>query len=376
MKKRLNLIMVVMMVALMMVACEKTEEVSDISPNVQEQTEEDAVSTNEEKERDSKSPAETILGTIEADFATTVEKMQDELENTQNEIGGTYDDYVNNKALLDEWYTLVLEESAALFERTKSNTEKFYKEIAETKDEKYIEESLDEYYDEIYEDAMDNFYDSIYEEARDQVYEMYYEGILEEGRDNVDYEEWLDERSECYGNWLDFGSDLYGLWLDTRSDYYGLWLDVKSELWRGNYDLGEIFKENEHDNKNTDMEENSGESKEEEKVEESDVGEISETEEGKSETDDLQDVIDPDFKAAMDSYEKFFDEYVDFMKKYMNAGPEDVMAMMGDYADYLEQYTETMKKLEELEEEDMTAAEAAYYAEVTGRITQKLLEVQ
>ena len=42
--------------------------------------------------------------------------------------------------------------------------------------------------------------------------------------------------------------------------------------------------------------------------------------------------LDPDFKAAMDSYEKFMDEYVAFMKKY-SANPTD-MSLITDYADY------------------------------------------
>lgn len=41
-------------------------------------------------------------------------------------------------------------------------------------------------------------------------------------------------------------------------------------------------------------------------------------------------VIDPDFKKAMDSYEKFFDEYVAIMKKYAN-NPTD-MSILADYS--------------------------------------------
>ena len=83
--------------------------------------------------------------------------------------------------------------------------------------------------------------------------------------------------------------------------------------------------------------------------------------------------IDPDFKAAMDSYEKFFDEYVAIMKKY-KANPTDI-SILSDYAKYMGQYADMMQKFEKWENEDLNTAEAAYYVDVQARITQKLLEV-
>ena len=84
-------------------------------------------------------------------------------------------------------------------------------------------------------------------------------------------------------------------------------------------------------------------------------------------------VIDPEFKAAMDSYEKFFDEYVAIMKKY-KANPTD-MSILTDYANYMGQYADMMQKFEKWENEDLNTAEAAYYVDVQARITKKLLEV-
>ncbi len=83
--------------------------------------------------------------------------------------------------------------------------------------------------------------------------------------------------------------------------------------------------------------------------------------------------LDPDFKAAMDSYEKFFDEYVAIMKKYAD-NPTD-MSILSDYTKYMGQYADMMKKFEKWENEDLNTAEAAYYLEVQTRITKKLLEV-
>ena len=81
--------------------------------------------------------------------------------------------------------------------------------------------------------------------------------------------------------------------------------------------------------------------------------------------------IDPDFKAAMDSYEAFFNEYVAFMEKYANS--DDPTSMLADLAIYMERYAETMEKLEAIDEGELTNEEALYYAEVSSRISQKLI---
>ena len=84
-------------------------------------------------------------------------------------------------------------------------------------------------------------------------------------------------------------------------------------------------------------------------------------------------LVTPSFKEAMDSYEKFFDEYIAFMKKYKES--ENPLDMMSEYSDYMTQYAETMQKMSELEDEELSDADTAYYIEVTTRINKKLLEV-
>lgn len=81
-----------------------------------------------------------------------------------------------------------------------------------------------------------------------------------------------------------------------------------------------------------------------------------------------------EFKETMDSYEKFFDEYIAFMKKYEKSNGTD-MSLLADYAKYMQQYAETMKKFEDMKDDDMNTAETAYYIQVQSRINQKLLEV-
>lgn len=83
-------------------------------------------------------------------------------------------------------------------------------------------------------------------------------------------------------------------------------------------------------------------------------------------------LIDSEFKAAMDSYEEFFDEYVEIMKKYKE-NPTD-MSILASYTSYMGQYTEMMQKFEKWENEDLNDAEMAYYLEVQARISKKLME--
>ena len=69
------------------------------------------------------------------------------------------------------------------------------------------------------------------------------------------------------------------------------------------------------------------------------------------------------------------DEYVDFTQRYMNAAPAEMASMMGDYYRILARYTEFAEKIDALDESALTNAELAYYLEVTGRVSQKLLSL-
>ncbi len=82
--------------------------------------------------------------------------------------------------------------------------------------------------------------------------------------------------------------------------------------------------------------------------------------------------VSPDFKEVMDGYEAFFDEYAAFMKKYQSS--DNAAGMMMDYLSFMTRYTETMQKLDELDTDSLSAADMAYYTQVTARITAKLAE--
>ena len=84
--------------------------------------------------------------------------------------------------------------------------------------------------------------------------------------------------------------------------------------------------------------------------------------------------VDPELKAFLDSYEKFIDEYVEFMKTY-NSDPANALSMLAEYSRIMETYADFTEKLAQYDENEMSAADAAYYLEVTTRCTQKMLEI-
>ena len=82
--------------------------------------------------------------------------------------------------------------------------------------------------------------------------------------------------------------------------------------------------------------------------------------------------MDPDLKAFLDEYEAFMYDYIEFMDKYENS--DDVFSMLDDYTKMMTKYAEFAKALEKYDEDEMSAADAAYYLEVTNRVNQKMLE--
>lgn len=80
----------------------------------------------------------------------------------------------------------------------------------------------------------------------------------------------------------------------------------------------------------------------------------------------------PSFKETMDSYEAFFDSYIDFMKKYKE-NPSD-LTMLSEYADYMSKYNDYMSKISAIDSDSLSAADLAYYTEVHARIMKKLAE--
>ena len=217
--------------------------------------------------------------------------------------------------------------------------------------------NLEGIYDLIYDDMGDEIYDGIYDGILDEMYDVLYSGALDERPDGVEYSDWSDARSKEYEMWSDTRSDTYEQWSDFRGDVYEFWSDMRSELYSDDIEAAqEVIAEFQEDvNKLLDKQANTN-----------DVTEATEDVSG-------SDGIDPDFRAAMDSYEKFFDDYVIFMKAYKDA--DDVSSMANEYTAMMQQYLETMTALQGIDQGSLSDEDALYYAEVMLRINQKLLQV-
>ena len=83
--------------------------------------------------------------------------------------------------------------------------------------------------------------------------------------------------------------------------------------------------------------------------------------------------IRPEIKEAIDSYESFMNDYVEFMKKYDSA--DDTSSLMTQYTDFMSKYSDVESKFDDLEYDDLTDAETNYYTEVQARVANKLLEI-
>ena len=209
-------------------------------------------------------------------------------------------------------------------------------------DEKY--DDFEELYNSIYEDGGEDILDGIYDGILDDMLDDFYDGILDDyDADSFD-SDWYSIRSNEYGNWSDTRSDVYSFWSDFRSDVYGFYSDMRSEMFskdieRANKKISR-FEEKEAKIKqkleNKEQENSSETLTDLESTETTTVYTNAPTDS----SDEQIQGIRPEFKEAMDSYESFFDEYCEIMKKY-NENPDD-MSLLMDYLDFMTEYDEIM----------------------------------
>ena len=83
--------------------------------------------------------------------------------------------------------------------------------------------------------------------------------------------------------------------------------------------------------------------------------------------------IRPEVKAAIDSYEAFYDEYCDFMLVYKEKGSP--ISMLEEYLDLIEQATVVNYNFQKINEQTLNEDEAFYCAEVSLRVSKKLLDL-
>lgn len=367
---------------------ETAKEVTEMSDSGSEADKEEAADKTEDKQLDEENDADETkknpseIGDVDlegleevvmADVEGTIAVLTEEYESLLEELSA-YEKYVENTDTMEAFYAKVYGETKDVCIRLREYCVTYANVIFESdksSDEKY--EDFELMYECVYEDASDEIYDEIYDGVLDEVYDEIYAGILEDGYENAEYEEWAEVRSNEYDWWSDCRSDVYEEWSDWHSDVYDFWSDMRGEMWDD--DEEKVYKKLEDfvediEKLKSDSDE-TAEDKETDKVntdESEDVEE--ETEAGDSE---LVDGMRPEFKEAMDSYEAFYDEYCDILKKY-NENPTD-LTILSEYTDIMEESLEMSEAFEEWDNGELNDAELKYYLEVSGRVSEMLLEV-
>ena len=339
--------------------------------------------TESSKEKETKATStnssENLSDIVIKDVEDTVAILNSEYEDLKTEID-TYAKYLSNTDKIEAFYAKIQDTNYSLCIKMYEYSLDYAESIVNSdisNDDKYDE--LEELYDSIYDDASDEIYDSIYDGILEDMYDDFYDGLLDDAYDNEEYSEyseWSDARSDEYKWWSNTRSEVYENWSDMRSDIYKFQSDLRGELWSDDIDkalkkIDDFCEDIKKLNKDISQTGDTNVSNEEKDIP---VTETEALEEDKP-TENLVDVdgIRPEFKKALDSYEDFFDEYCDFMKKF-NESPDD-LTLLGEYTEYLTQYAETMDKMNELDNGEMNDAEMKYYIEVTTRINTKLLDV-
>lgn len=317
---------------------------------------------------------EELNDVVSTDVENTISAIKSEYEKLVTEID-TYEKYLENTDKVEAFYKQVYEDTKYLCIRMREYSINYAEEIMasdKSNDDKY--KDFEELYDCIYDDAGDDIYDGIYDGILDDIYDDFYDGILDDAYDNgAPYDEWSNARSDEYDWWSDTRSDVYDEWSDFRSDVYDFWSDMRSELWDDDIERAEEkivdFREDVEKIKSKGIQSEDQTSNEERSDSTSEDTESKDADEN----EELVDGMRPEFKEAMDSYEAFYDEYCNIMKKYAE-NPSD-MKLLADYTDMLTKAAEMAEKFDAWENSDMNSAELKYYLDVNNRVTKKLLEV-
>lgn len=86
-----------------------------------------------------------------------------------------------------------------------------------------------------------------------------------------------------------------------------------------------------------------------------------------------QNGIRPEFQKSMESYEAFFDEYIEFMNAFKQDSTS--LSMLTKYAEFMAKYEKAMTEMDNIDESELNDAENKLFLETQLRINNKLTEV-
>lgn len=299
---------------------------------------------------------EDSLTALDDEAAALIEKVFD------------YDSYLENHDEIKAFYETVYTKSGQLCSQMLLFSADYAQAILDSsKSYNDAYDELEDVYDLIYDDMGDEIYNRIYDGVLEDLYDAFYDGALDDS-DAAPYSDWSKTHSDEYKAWSSARSETYKQWSRFRSDIYKFWSRLRSDTYN---EKGERAQKKIDDfradaQKQLDKLTSGASATAPSPTAETPVTEVP-TESKKATS------VSPEFKETMDSYEAFFDEYVSFYKDY-SANPTS-LTLLAKYASFLQKYTETITALDSIDESELSAADDAYYVEVTLWISQKLLEV-
>lgn len=325
--------------------------------------------TNAHKDGYDPGNLESMLIFLAATGKTGCTEIEIEAETLIGILGESYDSYDANKAEVTAFFQNTLIRSSDLYAAFQACSIDYFKCIAAQGLEDYDtwDDAIEDFYDE-WDNAMSDYYDA-WDDAYDDIYDLCDERIRD-ASDLLDYQDYSDAWSAMYEEYSDAWSAMYQAYSDAWSKIYGDYSACWSGFYEGNTDVDAILaaagtEGSDHSEEETvqDIQDDASSDK---------IDSVNDTSPEAADDTTATEGINPEFKAAMDSYEKFFDEYIIFMKAYQES--DNPAGMVKEYTAMMTQYLETMTALLEIDEETLSHEEALYYAEVMLRINQKLLE--
>lgn len=302
---------------------------------------------------------------VEASSAGTA--IADDLGKLTEKIGDSYDGYTQNLSAIDGWYAECRAEAAALYSKLMLLATDYYKMIVSTigiDDYKAWDRAMEDCYD-AWDDSMEDFYDK-WDDSLEDAYDLF-DKIISDAYESISFNEASDAWSDMYQKHSDAWGNMYQDYSDAWSDLYNTHSDVWSGFYNGDSDIDALIAAAAN-NKKPDTGKESDDAANTEKVQpkndESTSADTSKASDSKE--------VSPELKDALDSYEAFIDEYIEFMGTYN--GSDDPLSMLSAYTDYMQKYTDMAKKMDEIDEDSLSGADYQYYLEVQTRVSGKLLD--
>lgn len=292
-------------------------------------------------------------------------------------LGENYDSYLNNKAEITALLTEYELSADKMFEAYKAVCADYCKCIAEQDFDYYdFDSGLEQLYSAI-DKGFEGFYKAT-ESATENIMNKC-EYLIGTAKNDYDFDELYDESEKIYNTLSDGYDKIYDKLRDYSEYFYDLFSEIEDSFYDGQKDVDVIissFESKYAESTTVASKEGTTTAKAtttEATTTETTTKATTTTEPTTEKEDDLVDGMRPEFKEAMDSYETFMTDYVDFMKKF-EEDPSD-LSVLADYADYMKKYAEFVEDFEAWDDEEMNNTEMAYYIDVQARVSKKLLEV-